>query len=38
MAHGCLLNYLRDGAGKNMKFKTILDFAAQVNIRKKENN
>jgi serine/threonine protein kinase len=32
MAHGCLLNYLRDGAGKNMKFKTILDFAAQVNI------
>jgi serine/threonine protein kinase len=32
MTHGCLLNYLRDGAGKNMKFKTILDFAAQVNI------
>ncbi len=31
MAHGCLLNYLRDGPGKNLKFKTILDFAAQVN-------
>ncbi len=30
MAHGCLLNYLRDGPGKNLKFKTILDFAAQV--------
>lgn len=30
MANGCLLNYLRDGLGKNMKFKTVLDFAAQV--------
>lgn len=30
MANGCLLNYLRDGPGKNLKFKTILDFAAQV--------
>ena len=30
MANGCLLNYLRDGPGKNMKFKVILDFAAQV--------
>lgn len=30
MAGGCLLNYLRDGLGKNLKFKTILDFAAQV--------
>jgi hypothetical protein len=32
MAGGCLLNYLRDGLGKNIKFKTILDFAAQVKI------
>jgi len=31
MTHGCLLNYLRDGPGKTLKFKTILDFAAQVN-------
>ena len=31
MANGCLLNYLRDGQGKNIKFKTVLDFAAQVN-------
>lgn len=30
MASGCLLNYLRDGPGKDLKFKTILDFAAQV--------
>ncbi|CAF3576236.1 unnamed protein product [Rotaria socialis] len=30
MGHGCLLNYLRDGPGKNLKFKTILDFAAQI--------
>ena len=30
MANGCLLNYLRDGQGSNLKFKTILDFAAQV--------
>jgi serine/threonine protein kinase len=30
MTHGCLLSYLRDGPGKNLKFKTILDFAAQV--------
>jgi serine/threonine protein kinase len=32
MSNGCLLNYLRDGQGKNLKFKTILDFAAQVKI------
>ena len=30
MVNGCLLNYLRDGQGKNLKFKTVLDFAAQV--------
>ncbi|CAF0898766.1 unnamed protein product [Adineta steineri] len=30
MPTGCLLNYLRDGQGKNLKFKTILDFAAQI--------
>jgi serine/threonine protein kinase len=30
MTNGCLLNYLRDGQGKTIKFKTILDFAAQV--------
>lgn len=30
MVNGCLLNYLRDGLGKNLKFKTVLDFAAQV--------
>jgi serine/threonine protein kinase len=35
MINGCLLNYLRDGQGKNLKFKTILDFAAQVNLLKK---
>jgi len=35
MTNGCLLNYLRDGQGKNLKFKTILDFAAQVKIFKK---
>jgi hypothetical protein len=34
MANGCLLNHLRDGQGKNLKFKTILDFAAQVMILK----
>ena len=34
MANGCLLNYLREGQGRNLKFKTILDFAAQV-IKKK---
>jgi serine/threonine protein kinase len=34
MANGCLLNYLRDGQGKNLKFKTILDFAAQVKFYK----
>lgn len=33
MQHGCLLNYLRDGAGKDLKFKLILDFAAQVSSR-----
>jgi serine/threonine protein kinase len=32
MPNGCLLNYLRDGQGKDLKFKTILDFAAQVKI------
>lgn len=30
MANGCLLTYLRDGPGKHLKFKTVLDFAAQV--------
>jgi serine/threonine protein kinase len=34
MLNGCLLNYLRDGQGKNLKFKTILDFAAQVKFGK----
>lgn len=34
MANGCLLSYLRDGPGKNMKFKMILDFAAQVKTKK----
>ena len=31
MLHGCLLNYLREGPGKYLKFKPTLDFAAQVN-------
>ena len=32
VAHGCLLNYLRDPQGKNLKFKNLLDYAAQVTI------
>ena len=30
MANGCLLNYLRESQGKNLKFKNLLDYAAQV--------
>jgi serine/threonine protein kinase len=36
MANGCLLNYLRDGQGKNIKFKAVLDFAAQVSQRREK--
>ena len=36
MVNGCLLNYLRDGLGKNIKFKAVLDFAAQVSRRREE--
>ena len=31
MTDGSLLNYLLDQRGKNIKLKTILDFAEQVN-------
>ena len=36
MVNGCLLNYLRDGQGKNIKFKAVLDFAAQVSQRREK--